>query len=111
MPAIADDSDAAVDVFRRAPGIYYSARAILAKTRRIGKSGKTAHTLRDVPDDKRRARFHCVLVYLRVMPRSHHRWSVVAGWRHYSPVTRKWQLAMIISSVPSGRQNRRGTDP
>ena len=52
LPAIADDSGLAVDALGGAPGIY-SARY----------SGEDA--LRDVPDDRRQAQFHCVLVYLR----------------------------------------------
>ncbi len=64
LPAIADDSGLAVDVLGGAPGIY-SARYSGENATDQQNLEKLLHTLRDVPDDKRRARFHCVLVYLR----------------------------------------------
>lgn len=64
LPAIADDSGLAVDVLGGAPGIY-SARYSGENATDQQNLEKLLHTLRDVPDDKRQARFHCVLVYLR----------------------------------------------
>ncbi|EHC33225.1 Nucleoside 5-triphosphatase RdgB, partial [Salmonella enterica subsp. enterica serovar Alachua str. R6-377] len=77
LPAIADDSGLAVDVLGGAPGItstpnnnrgapgIYSARYSGENATDQQNLEKLLHTLRDVPDDKRQARFHCVLVYLR----------------------------------------------
>ncbi|EEL2495188.1 XTP/dITP diphosphatase [Salmonella enterica] len=64
LPAIADDSGLAVDALGGAPGIY-SARYSGEDATDQQNLEKLLHTLRDVPDDKRQARFHCVLVYLR----------------------------------------------
>lgn len=39
--------------------------AILVKMRLTDKTRKLLHTLQDIPDEKRQAQFHCVLVYMR----------------------------------------------
>ncbi|EMH4163850.1 XTP/dITP diphosphatase [Pluralibacter gergoviae] len=64
LPAIADDSGLAVDALGGAPGIY--------SARYAGEDASDEHNLQkllvaleDVPDDRRGAQFHCVLVYLR----------------------------------------------
>lgn len=64
LPVIADDSGLEVDALEGAPGIYSSRYA-----------GKTASDkdnleklladLGDLPDEQRRARFQCLMVYLR----------------------------------------------
>ncbi|WP_278429272.1 non-canonical purine NTP pyrophosphatase, partial [Salmonella bongori] len=64
LPAIADDSGLAVDALGGAPGIY-SARYSGENATDQQNLEKLLHTLHDVPDDKRQAQFHCVLVYLR----------------------------------------------
>lgn len=64
LPAIADDSGPAVDVLGGAPGIY-SARYSGEDATDQKNLQKLLETLKDVPDDQRQARFHCVLVYLR----------------------------------------------
>ena len=64
LPAIADDSGLAVDVLGGAPGIY-SARYSGEDATDQKNLQKLLETLKDVPDDQRQARFHCVLVYLR----------------------------------------------
>ena len=61
LPAIADDSGLAVG---GAPGIY-SARYAGEDASDQQNLEKLLHTLKDVPDEQRQARFHCVLVYLR----------------------------------------------
>jgi XTP/dITP diphosphohydrolase len=64
LPAIADDSGLAVDVLGGAPGIY-SARYAGVDASDQQNLEKLLATLKDVPDDQRKARFHCVLVYMR----------------------------------------------
>lgn len=64
LPAIADDSGLEVDFLDGAPGIY-SARFSGADANDAKNNKKLLECLHDVPDEQRRARFHCVLVYLR----------------------------------------------
>lgn len=64
LPAIADDSGLAVDVLGGAPGIY-SARYAGVDASDSQNLEKLLETLKDVPDAQRKARFHCVLVYMR----------------------------------------------
>lgn len=64
LPAIADDSGLAVDALGGAPGIY-SARYAGEDASDRQNLEKLLATLESVPDDKRQAQFHCVLVYLR----------------------------------------------
>ena len=69
LPAIADDSGLEVDFLNGAPGIY-SAR--YSDMENAGKDAtdeknllKLLDALKDVPEEKRTARFQCVLVYMR----------------------------------------------
>jgi XTP/dITP diphosphohydrolase len=64
LPAIADDSGLAVDALGGAPGIY-SARYAGEDASDLQNLLKLLAALENVPDDKRQAQFHCVLVYLR----------------------------------------------
>lgn len=64
LPAIADDSGLAVNALGGAPGIY-SARYSGEDATDQQNLEKLLHTLQDIPDDKRQAQFHCVLVYMR----------------------------------------------
>ncbi|MEI7386042.1 RdgB/HAM1 family non-canonical purine NTP pyrophosphatase [Pectobacterium versatile] len=64
LPAIADDSGLAVDALGGALGIY-SARYAGVDASDQQNLDKLLLTLKDVPDEQRRASFHCVLVYLR----------------------------------------------
>lgn len=64
LPAIADDSGLAVDALGGAPGIY-SARYAGEEATDQQNLEKLLHSMEDVPDNLRKARFHCVLVYLR----------------------------------------------
>ncbi|MBW5892263.1 XTP/dITP diphosphatase [Pectobacterium polaris] len=64
LPAIADDSGLAVDALGGAPGIY-SARYAGVDASDQQNLDKLLLTLKDIPDEQRRASFHCVLVYLR----------------------------------------------
>jgi len=64
LPALADDSGLEVDALHGAPGIY-SARYAGPKASDSENLEKLLAMLRDVPEEKRGARFQCVLVYLR----------------------------------------------
>lgn len=64
LAAIADDSGLEVDALDGAPGIH-SARYAGAKTSDAANNDRLLAALRDVPDEKRGARFVCVAVYLR----------------------------------------------
>jgi len=68
LPAIADDSGLAVDVLGGAPGIYsarYSGEDATIDASDQQNLEKLLEALKDVPDDQRKAQFHCVLVYMR----------------------------------------------
>ncbi len=64
LPAIADDSGLAVDALGGAPGIY-SARYAGEEGNDEKNLEKLLVALKDVPEGKRGAQFHCVLVYMR----------------------------------------------
>jgi XTP/dITP diphosphohydrolase len=64
MPAIADDSGLEVDALNGAPGVY-SARYAGENASDDDNTNKLLAALVNVADDKRSARFHCVLVYMR----------------------------------------------
>lgn len=64
LPALADDSGLEVDALHGAPGIY-SARYAGPKASDAENLEKLLAMIKDVPDEKRSARFQCVLVYLR----------------------------------------------
>jgi XTP/dITP diphosphohydrolase len=62
LPAIADDSGLEVDALDGAPGIHsarYSGKGDAAN------NAKLLQALQDVPEERRTARFQCVLVYMR----------------------------------------------
>ena len=64
LPAIADDSGLEVDALGGAPGLY-SARYAGASASDMDNLHKLLTAMRDVPDDKRSARYRCALVYVR----------------------------------------------
>lgn len=64
LAAIADDSGLEVDALHGAPGIYsarYAGPGASDQTNLL----KLLEEIKNVPDEKRSARFQCVLVYLR----------------------------------------------
>jgi len=63
-PALADDSGLEVDALNGAPGIY-SARYARPGASDAENLEKLLDMLKGVPEEKRTARFQCVLVYLR----------------------------------------------
>lgn len=63
LPAIADDSGLEVDALHGAPGIYsarYAGKGAGDKANLL----KLLDDIKNVPDEKRTARFQCLLVYL-----------------------------------------------
>ena len=64
LPAIADDSGLEVDALAGAPGIYSSRYAGKNATDRDNLE-KLLADLGELPDHQRRARFQCLMVYLR----------------------------------------------
>lgn len=64
LPAIADDSGLAVDALGGAPGVY-SARYSGEHATDKSNITKLLAAMADVPNDKRQAKFLCVLVYMR----------------------------------------------
>ena len=64
LPAIADDSGVEVDALHGAPGIY-SARFAGAGASDQQNLDKLLHELRDIPAERRTARYRCALAYLR----------------------------------------------
>ena len=64
LPAIADDSGLEVDALDGAPGIY-SARFAGAGASDQANLEKLLDALRDTPEEKRTARFQCLIVYMQ----------------------------------------------
>lgn len=64
LPALADDSGLIVDALGGAPGLY-SARYAGSPTNDAANNAKLLDALRDVPADRRTARFYAVIVLLR----------------------------------------------
>ena len=64
QPALADDSGLEVDALQGAPGIY-SARYAGEGASDGDNLARLLTEMADVPDERRSARFHCVLAYLR----------------------------------------------
>lgn len=64
LPALADDSGLEVDALNGAPGIY-SARFAGVNASDAENLQKLLEDIKDVPDEKRTARFQCLMVYLR----------------------------------------------
>lgn len=64
LPAIADDSGLEVDALNGAPGIY-SARYAGLPSDDDANNRKLIENLKNIPEEKRTARFQCLLVFLR----------------------------------------------
>ncbi len=64
LPAIADDSGLEVDALKGAPGIY-SARFAGPNASDADNNQKMLAELAEVPDQRRTARFQCLMVYMR----------------------------------------------
>ncbi|WP_370277035.1 XTP/dITP diphosphatase [Pontibacterium sp.] len=64
LPALADDSGLEVDALQGAPGIY-SARFAGPGAEDTDNNAKLLDLLKDLPEEKRTARFRCLLVFMR----------------------------------------------
>lgn len=64
LPALADDSGLAVDALGGRPGVR-SARFAGEQATDADNIRALLQTMADIPEDRRQASFHCVLVYLR----------------------------------------------
>ncbi|PTT57128.1 non-canonical purine NTP pyrophosphatase, RdgB/HAM1 family [Stenotrophomonas sp. HMWF003] len=64
LPALADDSGLIVDALDGAPGLY-SARYAGSPTNDAANNAKLLDALREIPADRRTARFYAVIVLLR----------------------------------------------
>lgn len=64
LPTLADDSGLEVDALQGAPGIYSSRYAGPGATD-VDRYQKLLHELRGVPEEKRTARFRCVVAFAR----------------------------------------------
>lgn len=64
LPALADDSGLEVDALNGAPGIY-SARFAGVGSSDADNNTKLLELLKDLPAEKRSARFRCLLVFMR----------------------------------------------
>lgn len=64
LPALADDSGLIVDALDGAPGLY-SARYAGSPTNDAANNAKLLDAMRQVPPERRTARFHAVIVLLR----------------------------------------------
>lgn len=64
LPAIADDSGLEVDALKGAPGVY-SARYAGEHATDAENNQKLLNALINISQEKRTARFHCVLVFMR----------------------------------------------
>jgi XTP/dITP diphosphohydrolase len=64
LPAVADDSGIEVDALLGAPGVF-SARYAGPDASDSDNVNKLLNALKDIPEQQRTARFHCVLVFLR----------------------------------------------
>lgn len=63
LPAMADDSGLAVSALQGAPGIY-SARYAGTPTNAENNIKKLLHEMEKIPNEKRQASFHCLLVFM-----------------------------------------------
>lgn len=88
LPAIADDSGLVVDALNGAPGLF-SARYAGQQADCQQNRDKLLSELAHVPEDRRQAYFHCVLIYLRHP-------------HDAAPVICEGRWAGVIAQQPSG---------
>lgn len=96
LPAIADDSGLEVDALEGQPGVL-SARYAGEDADDTANNQKLLRELKGIPDDRRGARFYCVMVYLR-------------SAEDATPVIAQGQWRGLIGHNPKG-SNGFGYDP
>lgn len=96
LPAIADDSGLEVDALNGQPGVL-SARYAGKKADDTANNQKLLRELKGIPDERRGARFYCVMVYLRHAEDA-------------TPVIAQGQWRGVIGHNPKG-SNGFGYDP
>ncbi|HHH39102.1 MAG TPA: XTP/dITP diphosphatase [Sedimenticola sp.] len=96
LPAIADDSGLEVDALKGAPGIY-SARYAGPGCSDADNNRKLLEALEGVPEERRSARFQCLMVYLR-------------HWEDPTPIICQGTWEGRILNAPQG-DNGFGYDP
>lgn len=96
LPALADDSGLEVEYLKGAPGIY-SARYAGEEATDAQNNAKLLSELDGVPVQRRRARFHCYLAYVR-------------HWQDPTPIICQGQWQGQILDVPMG-EGGFGYDP
>lgn len=118
LPAIADDSGLAVDALNGAPGIY-SARYAGADADDAANNRKLLAALEGLPEERRTARYHCLLVYLRhaedpvpVIAEGHWEGRIAAapqgsGGFGYDPLFYLPELGCTAAELPAEEKNRR----
>ena len=84
-PVFADDSGLEVDALDGKPGIH-SARFSGSDTNHARNVAKMLEVLKDVPDEKRTARFRCVIVYIDDSGATHEFVGTLEGKIGYKPL-------------------------
>ncbi len=84
-PVFADDSGLEVDALDGKPGIH-SARFSGPDTNHARNVAKMLEVLKDVPDEKRTARFRCVIIYIDGSGKSHEFVGTLEGKIGYEPL-------------------------
>lgn len=117
LPALADDSGLAVDALGGAPGVY-SARYAGEPADDASNNRKLLEALATMPDAKRTAQFHCVLVLLRSPDDPtplicHGQWpgriareAAGAGGFGYDPLFIVPEEGCTAAELPAERKNR-----
>ncbi len=84
-PVIADDSGLEIDYLNGAPGVY-SHRFAGENATDADRINKVLTLLKDVPDEKRTARFHCCICYIDEKGEKHIFHGIAEGRIGYEPV-------------------------
>lgn len=84
-PVFADDSGLEVDALGGKPGIH-SARFSGSDTNHARNVAKMLEVMKDVPDEKRTARFRCFIVYIDSLGKDHQFCGILEGKIGYQPL-------------------------
>ena len=84
-PVIADDSGLEIDALNGEPGVY-SKRYAGENSTELDRINKVLNLLKDVPEEKRTARFRCVICYIDQNEKQHIFEGIAEGKIGYSPI-------------------------